>query len=70
MAKGRSEDLMAMFRTLLRFEPLNPELLNNAYYFALLQGVLPPNQVAAVLAKLIERHDKPVYNLNGEAGRG
>jgi len=62
IAKGRSEDLMAMFRTLLRFEPLNPELLNNAYYFALLQGVLPPNQVATVLTKLIERHDKPVYN--------
>ena len=60
-AKGRSEDLMAMFRTLLRFEPANPELVNNAYYFALIQGVLPPAQVAAVLTKLIERHDQPVY---------
>lgn len=62
MAKGRSEDLMAMFRTLLRFEPRNPELLNNAYYFALLQGVMPASQVLAVMCKLIERQDKPVYN--------
>jgi len=62
MAKGRSEDLMAMFRTLLRFEPRNPELLNNAYYFALLQGVLPPAQVVSVITKLIERQDTPVYN--------
>ena len=62
MAKGRSEDLMAMFRTLLRFEPRNPELLNNAYYFALLQGVMPPPHVIAVMSKLIEREDKPVYH--------
>lgn len=62
VSQGRSEDLMAMFRTLLRFEPANPELLNNAYYFALLQGVLPPSQVVTVLTRLIERQDKPVYN--------
>ena len=62
LAKGRSEDLMAMFRTMLRFEPRNPELLNNAYYFALLEGVQQPSQVASVISKLIERQDKPVYN--------
>ena len=62
LAKGRSEDLMAMFRTLLRFEPRNSELLNNAYYFALLQGVLPPAQVVSVMTKLIEHADKPVYH--------
>ncbi|MEI6606926.1 MAG: hypothetical protein WCP35_16570, partial [Verrucomicrobiota bacterium] len=62
MAKGRTEDLMAMFRTLLRFEPNNPELLNNAYYFALLQDVLQPGQVATVISKLTGREDKPVFN--------
>ena len=62
VAKGRSEDLMAMFRTLLRFEPLNSDLLNNAYYFSMIQGTLPPSQAAAVLTKLIQRQDKPVYH--------
>ena len=62
LAKGRSEDLMAMYRTLLRFEPRNPELLNNAYYLALLEGVQSPSQVATVIGKLTERQDKPVYN--------
>ena len=62
LAKNRSEDLMALFRSLLRFEPRNPQLLNNAYYFALLEGVQSPNQVVSVISKLIERQDKPVYN--------
>ena len=62
VAKGRSEDLLAMFRTLLRFEPANPELINNAYYFALIHNVLPPAQVIEALTKIIERNDKPVYN--------
>ena len=53
---------MAMYRTLLRFEPRNPELLNKAYYFALLEGVQPPSQVASVIGKLTESQDKPVYN--------
>jgi len=62
LAKGRSEDLMAMLRTMLRFEPHNPDLLNNAYYFAMIEGTQPPSQVATVISKLIEREDKPVYN--------
>ena len=62
VAKGRSEDLLAMFQTLLRFEPRNPELLNNAVYFALIHGIRTPNEAATALTQLVESHpDKPVY---------
>ena len=59
--KGRSEDLLAISQTLLRFEPLNPDLLNNFYYFALIHAYLPPHQVATAMANLVEQLDKPVY---------
>ena len=62
VAKGRSEDLLAMFRMLLQFEPGNPELLHNAYYFDLIHGALPPDQVIAVLTPLVARTDQPVYH--------
>ena len=62
MAKGRSEDLLAMFRVLLRFEPLNPDLQNNAYYFGLLHGLLSGGPVATAMEKLIQRRDKPVFH--------
>jgi hypothetical protein len=62
VAKGRSEDLLAMFRMLLQFEPGNPELLHNAYYFDLLHGALTPDQVIAVLTPLVARSDQPVYH--------
>ena len=60
-AQGRSEDLMAMSRTLLQFEPRNPDLLNNYHYFALLHGSLPPDRVSADLAKMAGQVDKPQY---------
>jgi hypothetical protein len=62
VAKGRSDDLLAMFRSLLSYEPGNPELRNNFHYFALIHGFLPPHQVAAEMAKLIRQVDKPVYH--------
>jgi hypothetical protein len=62
ISKSRADDVLAMFRMLLRFEPMNPELQNNAYYFGLILGILPPNQVVAAQEKLIERLDKPVYH--------
>lgn len=62
MAKGRSEDLLAMFRVLLRFEPLNPDLQNNAYYFGLLHGLLNGGPVAKEMEQLIRRHDQPVFH--------
>ena len=51
--QGRSEDMLAMYRTLLRFEPRNPELLNNFNYLALIHGILPPSQVATDLTALV-----------------
>ena len=60
--EGRSEDLLAMFRSLLNYEPNNPELLHNFYYFALIQGLLPPHQIAAGLAQLIRQAGRPVYH--------
>jgi hypothetical protein len=47
---------------LLRFEPLNPELQNNAYYFGLIQGILTPNQVVGAQQQLLQRYDRPVYH--------
>ena len=52
--QGRSEDLLAMYRTLLRFEPLNPELMNNFNYLALLHGLIQPAEAAKRQAKLVE----------------
>ena len=61
--KGRSEDLLAMYRTLLRFEPLNPELSNNFHYLALIHGLLPPERVVTEMTKLVEAHpDRPEFD--------
>ena len=54
-AKGRSEDLLAMYRTLHRLEPHNPELLNNFCYFALIHSVMSPGQVASLMASLMTK---------------
>ena len=62
LTKGRSEDLLAMFRALLAYEPTNPELLHNFYYFALIHGLLPPYQVATAMTRLIQQVDQPVYH--------
>lgn len=40
--QNRTEDLLAVYRTLLRFEPGNPELRNNYLYLGLLHQVLTP----------------------------
>ncbi len=53
---GRSEDLLAMSRTLLRFEPQNPELINNYHYLALVHQVAEPRDVLPTLESLIEDH--------------
>ncbi|WP_193212270.1 hypothetical protein [Luteolibacter marinus] len=54
--KGRSEDLLAMYRVMLRFEPQNPELINNFNYLALIHGILPPEQVADAMEALVAQH--------------
>ena len=52
--QGRSEDLLAMYRTLLRFEPQNPDLINNFNYLALLHGLLQPAEAVKRQTKLVE----------------
>jgi hypothetical protein len=54
--KRRSEDMLAMFATLLRFEPHNPELLCNYYYLALLHGVITPATAVKSLEALTTAH--------------
>lgn len=54
--QGRSEDLLAMYRTMLRFEPNNSELINNFHYIALIQGIVPPDKVSEILTQLYEKN--------------
>ena len=62
-AKGRSEDLLAMCRTLLHFEPFHTDLRNNFYYLALIHSLLPPDKVAAATAQLLaENPQRPGFN--------
>ena len=51
-AQSRSEDMLAMCSTLLRFEPQNAELLCNYYYLALLHGVATPAAIVKQLEEL------------------
>jgi hypothetical protein len=55
-SEGRSEDLLAMCRALLRFEPFNTDLLNNFYYLALIHGILQPDKVAAAMTQLVAKN--------------
>ncbi len=57
-SQSRSEDLLAMYAVLLRFEPQNAELLNNYYYLALLHQVAPPAAIAKALEELTAAHPK------------
>jgi tetratricopeptide (TPR) repeat protein len=54
--QNRTNDLLTMYRSLLRYEPKNVELLNNFYYLALLQGILPPAEVMTRMEKLASEH--------------
>jgi hypothetical protein len=60
--KGRSEDLLAIYRSLLRFEPHNPDLINNFYYLALIHGVVSPADAVHALTALVAAHpDRPEF---------
>ncbi|MEI6606618.1 MAG: hypothetical protein WCP35_15020 [Verrucomicrobiota bacterium] len=62
-AKDRSEDMLAMYRALLRLEPRNPELLNHFHYLALIHGLLPPSEVIPAQAKLVAAYpDTAAFN--------
>jgi hypothetical protein len=61
--EGRTEDLLAMCRTMLRFEPNNTDLLNNFYYLALIHGILPPDKVTPAMIRLVTNHPlRPALN--------
>ena len=61
-AKGRSEDLLAVFRSLLSFEPFNPDLRNNFCYMGLIHGLLTPTQVITMMTKLVDQRSQPGYH--------
>lgn len=60
---GRSEDLLAMFQELQRFEPANAALQNDVCYFSLIHGMRTPAQVAATMATLGGQQDRPAFQL-------
>ena len=60
-AQGRSDDLLAMCQTLLRFEPGNPDLINNFHYLSLLNGSLPPDKIIPLQTKMAGQLTKPPY---------
>jgi hypothetical protein len=62
VSKGRSEDLLAMFRSMLRFEPTNTDLQNNFCYMSLIHGIMTPGQVTAAMLKVVEQDDQPGYH--------
>jgi hypothetical protein len=55
-SQSRSDDLLAIFRTLLRFEPHNADLINNYQYLALLHEVVNPATAALSLEQLANDH--------------
>jgi hypothetical protein len=56
LRQNRTHDLLAMCRSLMRYEPGNIELQNNFYYLALIHAVIPPAEAEARLTKLAEDH--------------
>jgi len=62
LTKGRSEDLLAMFRVLERFEPSNADLVSNLCYLGLLHGLMTPGQVIATMTKLVNSEGLAGYH--------
>lgn len=55
-AQGRSDDLLAIFRTLSRLEPGNPDVTNNYLYLSLIHRIAAPADVAVRLTEMIQKH--------------
>jgi hypothetical protein len=60
-AQGRSDDMLAMCQTLLRFEPGNADLINDFHYLSLLHGSLPPDKIIPLQTKMAAQLTKPSY---------
>jgi hypothetical protein len=54
--QSRSEDMLAIFRTMVRLEPGNPDLLNNYLYLGLIHRITTPAEAASRLADLAQKH--------------
>jgi hypothetical protein len=55
-SKSESEDLLAIFRTMVRLEPGNIDLLNNYIYLGLIHQVTTPSDAAARLKEMSEKN--------------
>ncbi len=64
---GRSEDMLAMYRVLVRLEPGNAELANNYNYLALLHNVSSPPTVVKDMRALIAAHPESTEFLSALA---
>ena len=60
-AQGRSDDMLAMCQSLLRFEPGNPDLINDFYYLSLVHGSLTPDKIIPLQTKMAAQLAKPPY---------
>lgn len=58
--QGRSEDLLALTRGLVQFEPLNIDLINDSLYLGLLHDAAQPSDIRASLEKLLAEHPAKV----------
>ncbi len=54
--QSRSEDMLALFRTMMRLEPGNPDLLNNYLYLGLIHRITTPAEAASRLADLAQKY--------------
>lgn len=60
--KGNSADILAMCQTLLRFEPGNPDLINNYFYLSLIHELIEPGVALEALESLVEQlPERPEY---------
>lgn len=54
--RGRSEDLLDVSRSLLRYEPNNPKLINNSQYLGLIHGLVTPEDASRALEQALKAH--------------
>jgi hypothetical protein len=62
-SQGRAEDLLAISRSMLRYEPRNPDLIHKVQYLSLIQNLLPAGEIARNLVQLVEAFPQsPEFN--------
>lgn len=58
--EGRSEEMLAMSQSMLKFEPSNIDLVNNTLYLGLLHHSTKPDEVIQLLEKALEKEPDKV----------